>query len=256
MPEQNIPNTPSKQPYFLFTAIIIAGLLIAGAIVLKQDNNEQKVQSANSALSADSKTKNSLIPKEEIKIDPKNINIAGDGDDPSLGDPKAPITMVVFKDFQCHFCKKLHMEIQPQIVEKYVKTGKVKIIDRDFPFLGPASVSAAEAANCAFEQNKYWEYVDALHSVQGGHDPAPFKEDRLKEYAGDIRLNADKFNKCLDSEKYFDEVSKDFEEGKALGVKGTPTTYINGEVLNGALPFEDFEKVIEGLLANTTKNAP
>lgn len=254
MPEQNISNAPSKQPYLLFTAIIIAGLLIAGAIVLKQDNAEQKAQSANSALNADSKSKKD---KNEIKIDPKNINIAGEGDDPMLGNPNAPITMAVFKDFQCHFCKKLHMETLPEIVEKYVKTGKVKIIDRDFPFLGPASVLAAEAANCAFEQNKYWEYVDTLHSVQGGHDSSPFKEDRLKEYADNIGLNADKFNKCLNSEKYFNEVSKDFEEGKALGVKGTPTTYINNEVLNGALPFEDFEKVIEGLLAGTTtKNTP
>ncbi len=249
MPEQNI---PSKQPYLLFMAIIIAGLLIAGAIVLTQDGAQQKAQSASSALKANSETK-----KEEVKIDPKNINISGEGDDPMLGNPNAPITMVVFKDFECHFCKKLHMEIQPKIVEKYVKTGKVKIIDRDFPFLGPASVLAAEAANCAFEQNKYWDYVDILHSVQSGHDSKPFEEDRLKEYATNIKLNTDKFNKCLDSEKYFEEVSKDFEEGKALGVKGTPTTYVNNEVLNGALPFEEFEKVIDGLLAaTTTKNTP
>lgn len=251
MPEQNI---SSKRPYFLFTAIIIAGILIAGAIVLKQDSAEQKAQSANSALNEDSKSKKD---KNEIKIDLKNINIAGEGDDPVLGNPNASITITVFKDFQCHFCKKLHMEILPEIIKKYVKTGKVKIIDRDFPFLGPASVLTAEAANCAFEQNKYWEYVDTLHSVQGGNDPSPFKEDRLKEYAGSLELDADKFNKCLDSEKYFNEINKDFEEAKALGVKGTPTTYINNEVLNGALPFEEFEKVIEGLLVGTTtKNAP
>lgn len=238
----------NKHPYLIFIAIIIAGLLVAGAIIWKNDGG-LKNQPASSSSSV-SEEKNKEIAETSAKKPPANVNIAGEGDDPILGDVNAPITMVIFGDFQCNFCKKLKTKVEPLIIEKYVKIGKVKIIDRDFAFLGKESIWAAEAANCAFEQNKYWEYAAFLYSVQPGHDDAVFSKDNLKSFAQKLKLNLDfgQFNNCLDSDKYLEEVKKDFEDAQALGVTGTPTTYINGEVINGAQPFEEFEKVLESML--------
>src|SRR3989338_6232788 len=127
-------DNTNKQPYLVFTAIIIAGILIAGAIVWKRNGTDNSLSaSRSSAISAEENK--GTVAETSTKNPPANVNIAGEGDDPVLGDPNAKLTMVIFGDFQCHFCKKLEPETTPLIVEKYVKTGKLKIIARDFPFL-------------------------------------------------------------------------------------------------------------------------
>ena len=240
----------NKHPYLIFLAIIIAGIMVAGAILWREDNSSVSNKIASSVNVENMEAEQNNKTGSDIPDSAKNIKIAGEGDDPILGDPDAKITMVIFGDFQCHFCKKLETEIKPIIIEEYVKTGKVKIIARDFPFLGQASVLAASAANCAFEQNRYWEYSELLHSSQTGHDPAPFVKESLSSFAQKLGLEEKKFNECLDSDKYLDEVKKDFDDGRALGVAGTPTSFINGEVLKGALPFEEFKKVIDKILVD------
>lgn len=222
--------------------------MVSGAIIFK---NGFKTGLSQSAASQNKETKENGKDKETRKKE--DVNIAGEGDDPVLGNPNAPIALTIFGDFQCHFCRKLELEIKPQIIEKYVKTGKVKIIARDFPFLDDNSVLAAEAADCALEQNKYWEFSYALHKGQDDGEIMSITPDALKETAANLNLETDKFNKCLDSNQYFNEVNKDFEDGKVLGIAGTPTSFINKEVINGAEPFSEFAKVIDALLAETKR---
>lgn len=241
----NMEQTTKKQPYLIFIAIIIAGLLVSGAILWKDgsgsgENEDNSAASSNIKSSGASKNGKPKRTKEYVKIE-------GEGDDPVLGSPNAPVSMVIFGDFQCHFCRKLELEIKPLIVEKYVKTGKVKIIARDFPFLGKNSALAAEAGNCALEQGNYWEFSDYLHRAQDTEEIISVNSDALKETARKLKLDGNNFDKCLNSEKYLNEVKKDFEDGKLLGIEGTPTTFINNERIDGAEPYSEFEKVIDAL---------
>lgn len=237
----------NKHPYIIFIAIIISGLMISGAILMKSGfkNNPSNSEISNKQPSNEDNNK--------VKRNKEDVNIAGEGDDPMLGNPEAPITMTVFGDFQCHFCRNFELQIKPQIIEKYVKSGKVKIIARDFPFLDDNSTLAAEAADCALEQNKYWEFSDALHSGQETREILSITPAVLKEIAEKLKIETSKFDKCLDSNQYFDEINKDFEDGKILGITGTPTIFINKEIIKGAQPFSEFEKIIDALLSETKR---
>lgn len=227
----------------IFPSLIITiGVIIAGAIIYI--NNSEKltppVISQEEPAIESQQAHNQTYSQEGQKI-----NIIGEGDNPVLGESDAPVTMVVFGDYQCHFHKKFSTETRPQIEEKYVKNGKVKIVFRDFAFVGDESNWAAEAANCAFDQGKYVEYAEKLYQIQKGHDPTAFSQDNLKKLAKDLSLDTNQFNQCFDSGKYVQEVKEDFEEAKELGVSGTPTVFINGRKLAGAQPFKEFEKIIE-----------
>jgi protein-disulfide isomerase len=162
-------------------------------------------------------------------------------EDPFKGSPDAPVTIVEFSDFQCPYCARFYKNTLPQIEEKYIKTGKVKLIYKDFPLsFHQYAQKAAEAAECADEQGKFWEYHDKLFENQSQLDVAS-----LKRYAAELGLDTQAFNECLDSGKMAAEVQQDFNEGKAKGVSGTPTFFINGQKLVGAQPFEAFERIIE-----------
>ena len=119
---------------------------------------------------------------------------------------------------------------------------------KDFPLSGihPDAVKASEAAHCAGDQGKYWEYHDVLFSRQ-----RELQIDRLKQYAADLRLNTTGFNQCLDSGKHAAKVQAGFEEATALGLSSTPSIYINGRLVLGAQPYEAFAAVIEEELARS-----
>ncbi|MBI4037136.1 thioredoxin domain-containing protein [Candidatus Daviesbacteria bacterium] len=167
-------------------------------------------------------------------------------DDPVLGNPNAPITIIEFSDYQCPFCQRFWTETLPLIKSQYIDTGKVKLVYRDFPLssIHPDAQKAAEAAECADEQGKYWEYHDKLFENQ-----FDLSITALKRYAQELGLNTEKFNTCLDSGQMASEVSKDLSEGTAAGVQGTPGFFINGRFLGGAYPFEQFKTIIDEELA-------
>ncbi len=175
-------------------------------------------------------------------------------DDAALGDANAPITMIEFSDFQCPFCRRHYFDSHKQIVDNYVKTGKVKIIYRDFPLgFHQGAQPAAEATECAEEQGKFWEMHDKIFEEQNklGQGTVQFTVDDLKSWATDIGLDSTKFNTCLDSGKYKSEVQKDLQDGSASGVQGTPGFFIgktNGNTATfvaGAYPYATLAQVIE-----------
>ena len=150
---------------------------------------------------------------------PSVVSVSED-DDPVLGNKNAPVTVIEFSDFQCPFCERFYSQTLPLLEQNYISTGKVKLVYRDFPLssIHPDAQKAAEAAECADEQGKFKEMHDKLFENQNS-----LSTSSLKSYAAQLGLDAAKFNGCLDSGKYASEVQKDFNDGSAAGVSGTPS---------------------------------
>lgn len=172
----------------------------------------------------------------------------------SMGDPNAPVKIIEYGDFQCPFCRHFWQQTEPQIIETYVRTGKVYFEYRSFAFLGPESVTAAQAAYCAGDQGRFWEYHDALFANGTGENVGDFTPDKLRGYAATVGLDAKEFDACLTSGKYTEQVNQDMETAKANGVHATPSFLINGKLVEGAQPFEVFQKLIEDILQQGSQN--
>jgi protein-disulfide isomerase len=175
----------------------------------------------------------------------------GVDDDPALGDPKAPVTIIEFGDYQCPYCRQFWRETFPRLKKEYIDTGKVRFIYRDYPqAVHPEAMLSAMAAECADDQGKYYEFHDKLFREQDrrGRDVVRFRTPELKRWAADITLDTAAFNACLDDERHKDEVSKDFKDLEGLGLEGTPIFFVNGRGLLGAHPFATFQKLIEAFL--------
>jgi protein-disulfide isomerase len=173
----------------------------------------------------------------------------GVDDDPVLGEASAPVTIIEFGDYQCPSCRLFWRDVERRLKRDYIDTGKVRLVYRDFPIveIHPEAVVAAVAAQCAADQGKYWEYHDKLFREQDnrGDGLIRFKVADLKKWGADLRLDAAAFNECIDSARHKEEVSKDYADGVAVGIQGTPMFFINGRVVGGAQPYPVFRKVID-----------
>jgi len=166
---------------------------------------------------------------------------------PVKGGEKAPVTIVEFSDFHCPFCKR----VVPTLAQLESKYGeKIKLVFRDFPIesLHPSVSKAHEAARCADEQGKFWAYHDKLFA-----GPANSSPELLNRFAKEVGLEAAAFETCLSSGKHQGVIKKDIEEGRRLGVTGTPAFFINGRLFTGAQPFEAFARVIDEELARVAQ---
>jgi len=164
---------------------------------------------------------------------------------PFKGPEKAPVTIVKFEDFQCPFCK----QVQPTFAELLSRyNGKVRLIHKDLPLdsIHPQARPAAEAARCAEEKGKFWDYHDQLYA----NAPKASAAD-LKSYAKAVGLDVSSFEHCLASGKYKAAVQKDFLEGARLGLTGTPTFFVNGREISGNQPVEAFAAMIDEELARS-----
>jgi protein-disulfide isomerase len=158
------------------------------------------------------------------------------------------VTLVEFADFQCPYCERFVTETQPQINAAYINTDKVRFGYWNFAFLGQESFWAAEASECAADQNAFWEYHDKLFASQSGENQGAFSKDNLKQFAADLNLDTEVFNQCLDSGKYTSLVQQDTQTAQSLGVSSTPTFLLNGQPIVGAQPFTVFQQGIESAL--------
>ena len=173
----------------------------------------------------------------KISLAPPRADVSAD-DDPFMGPPDAPVTLVEFSDFQCPYCRRVQGVLKRLMTAYH---GQLKLVFRDFPLrqIHPEAQKAAEAAQCANDQGQFWPYHDRLFAVTelGG--------EALKQYAVELGLDAEQFNACLDSDKYRDEVQKDIDDALAAGVNATPSFFVNGLPINGAVPFERFVEMVE-----------
>lgn len=174
-----------------------------------------------------------------------------EGGSPILGDSNAPITILEWGDYQCTFCYKFHQNTLSVIQEDFIKTGKVKLIFKDFPLNGPDSLLAAEASFCAEDQGKYWQYHDELYKNWGGERTGWITRESLDEFANTVELDLDEFNECLNEQKYQSKVNTIHEFGKEIGIDATPSFLVfNDEKIikiRGNQPLEVFLKTFDEL---------
>ena len=176
------------------------------------------------------------LPEPELPILPVSAD-----DDPSTGPSGAPITIVEFSDFQCPYCK-LSVPVVKEVLAKY--PGKVRVVYRDYPGPNhPYAQQAAEAAQCAGEQGKFWEYHDILFDRQTAGTGWDFSG-----LAKELGLQLNHFATCLKTGRYREEVAKDLRDGFKLGISSTPTFFVNGRPLVGARSFVDFQALIDTVL--------
>jgi protein-disulfide isomerase len=179
--------------------------------------------------------------KVETMLSPPRIEVAAVG--PSRGETNAPITIVEFSDFECPFCVRAE-EVVKQVLAAY--PGKIRLVYRDYPLPFHARAQkASEAALCAGDQNKYWEMHEKLFANQKALEVG-----QLKQYAKDLGLTTDKFDKCLDSGVKAAAVEDSKKAGEEAGVNGTPHFFINGRGFSGAQPFEKFKEIIDRELSS------
>lgn len=173
----------------------------------------------------------------KINIEPPRVSIEA-GDNPSIGPKNAPVTIIEFTDFQCPFCSRVRPTIN-QLIDEY--KDKIRYVLRDFPLsFHQYAKKAHEAAHCAGDQEKYWEYSKELW----GHQQA-LQIEKLKEYAKNLKLNTKKFDSCLDSGKFTKAVEENVSAGAEAGAQGTPSFFVNGIFLSGARPVGDFKSIID-----------
>lgn len=234
---KRIPMPHSYTP-FLVVLLIIASFLL-GMLVTKLQYLEQGNAGTYPTQAGTQTAGQQQQPAAGAKVDVAVGNL------PVMGDKNAKVKVVEFADFQCPFCKQWFTEVEPNLIKDYVKTGKVAFYWRDYPFLGQESNLAANAARCANEQGKFWEFHDYLYQHQGQENSGAFSADNLKQFGATLSLNTDQFNNCVDSGKYNTEAQKDMTDGQKAGVSGTPTIFINGISVVGAQPYTAFKTVID-----------
>jgi protein-disulfide isomerase len=216
-------------------AVIFCAVLIYQVITLldatAQLKNITQDQNMNQVFATDNNIKDILETK----------------DDPYWGPSEAKIVIVEFSDFQCPYCRQ-QFPILERIRQEY--KDSVKLIYRDFPNLSghPDALNSAIAAECADDQNMFWPYHDLLFTNQEKLNLAD-----LKQYANDLGLDTDKFNQCLDNKKYYYEVLNDLEDGSRLGASGTPTFFINGNMIAGVQSYETLKQILDQALAVKAK---
>ena len=170
---------------------------------------------------------------------------------PIMGDSNAPITVLEWGDYQCTFCYRFHENTLNIINEDFIKTGKVKLVFKDFPLNGPDSLLAAEASYCAEDQEKYWQYHDELYKNWGGERTGWITRESLDRFAVTVDLNLVEFNTCLNEHKYQNRVIALYEFGKEIGIDATPSFLVFNDQkiikIRGNQPLEVFLKTFDEL---------
>jgi len=208
---------------------------------------QQKLNARQEAFLASLRSNGKIVDRLEPPLAARvDVAVAGA---PVRGAPDARVTVVEFSDFECPFCKRANGTMA-SLLEKY--SGKIKLVYRDFPLenIHPLARRAAEAARCARDGGKFWEYHDVLFA----QSPKLAPED-LQRYAVQVGLNAKKFDACLASGAQSAGVQSDIDEGQRLGITATPVFFINGRSVRGAQPAETFARVIDDELARTSRVA-
>lgn len=184
-------------------------------------------------------TNPSVVQNNNQQGQPTRFDISLD-DDPSMGPEDAPIVIVEFSDFRCPYCRRFHEETFPALWEAY--PDQILFVYRDFPVVG--GVEAAQASECADEQDAFWDYHDLLFSGR-----LELGTSAYLSYAEELDLDMEEFNACMDEGRYAEEVEADARYAAGLGANGTPTFFINGIPLIGAQPLAQFQQIIDSELA-------
>lgn len=251
----------SKKDNVLIITIAVSALVLSVGMVFlglqmgKGGSLNDDVLATKISEGIDAYVKNAQQDYEE-EAGPKTVE-EGDyaDDDAVLGDEDAPITIVEFSDYQCPYCRSFFEGAYAELKSKYIDTGKVRLVFRDYPLdFHPDALPAAVAASCVRKitdsDEKYFEMHDKIFSGQSvkGAGTVEITAEELKGYAVDLGADSGKYDKCIVDENIAEEVAADLKEGRELGISGTPAFIVGTTVLEGAYPFEDFAEIIEAEL--------
>ena len=242
----------------IFIALLVVAAFLGGSLVtqLKFSPGEKKEEEGVQEAQKPSPT---TAQKAEAEGEVAVLGVADlasiEDSENVKGDPDAPVTIVEFSEYFCSWCKRYVDETYSRLWEEY--GGQIRYILRDFPVHGEPAKKAAQAAYCAGIGENYWSYHDLLFENQAELFQAQDEgtlEEFLKKLAESLDLNEKEFSRCLSSEQFVDLVEENFQLGRKVGIQGTPSFFVNGRLLVGAQPFENFQAVIEEELEKKTIN--
>ena len=242
---------PSLPKNITMTQLMVAALVVAafllGMLTTKVQYLEKNGSSTQTTTAAAQTAPAAAAPQAQPTLGKQNVSI---GHLPPKGDPNAKVKIVAFEDWRCPFCDQFFKNTEPQIIKDYVDTGKAVIYYRQYQFLGPASVVAGNASECANEQGKFWDFHDYMYQNQPDEsDTSMYTTDKLTQIAGTLGMDTNQFQSCLSANKYDKNVSQDLADGQKAGVSGTPTLFINGQPIVGAQPYSAFKTIIDQALS-------
>ncbi len=238
-----------KKDRFLPVSILVAAALIAGALMFTSFYGGGSGGSGGSG-AAPAGTN----PGAAAVLATSTVTTLG-ARDAILGNQNAPVTLIEYGDYQCPFCGEFFQQTEPSIVSSYVNTGKVRMVFRNFAFLGAESTAAAEAAECAEDQNKLWPYHDALYSAKmaddakgGSENDGFFTRALFIQLARGAGLDVAAFTSCIDIGKYATHEANERTAATAECINSTPTFFVNGTQILGAQPYAAFQAAIDSAL--------
>jgi len=228
---------------FLTLTIVVFAFFL-GMLTNKVSDLEQQVKTSGSTTTTAAAAAAPAAPGvSTAPAGPVNVGV---GNYPPQGDPNAKVTVIEFADLRCPFCEQWFQNIEPNLIKDYVNPGKVKFYFRNYAFLGPASTLAAEAGECANDQGKWWPFHDYMYKNQPDEsDTSMYTNDNLTQIAGNLGMDTSQFSSCLSDPATAKKVAQDLTDGQAAGVNGTPTTFINGVAVVGAVPYTQIKQAID-----------
>ena len=236
--------TQSKRlPYLLIgggALVVAAAVAVVLFAALARDSGSDSPAQATAQDETDT-TPTQVVPVADNKPAPTPTQ-----DQPAV--ETALVTLEEFGDFQCSHCAQFARGMGKQLKEDFVNTGRIRFVFRHFPFIGEESFRAAEATECAADQNKFWEYHDTVFENWKGVNQGAYSDDNLKGFAGRLQLDRDAFDSCLDSGKYRGKVEEDLHLGNRLGVEGTPTLFLQRRRIQVA-SYSELAQLIESAIA-------
>ena len=244
-------SSPHRTLILIAIVGVAIGYLFGGILIPQSQTNQQSTIESDITLPETQleeildEENNSGDNTEQLTL-VENVSI---DDDPIQGDLNAPITIIEFSDYQCPFCKRFYEESHQTIIDDYVATDKVRYVYRDFPLDShPQALPAATAANCAGEQDHYWEMHNMLLDNQDEWSFNSSANQLFQSYASELNLNTEDFSECLSDNQQVQEIFNDQNDGVAATVEQTPTVFINGRKIVGAQPLATYIAIIEGEL--------
>ena len=227
---------------FIAALFLVLGIVIGayGAFKVERANRSWLTDALNEALEGQIGTITS--GQQTAQTDPDaRVDVSAD-DDPAHGPIDAPVVIIEFSDFNCPYCGRFARETLPLLRDNY--DDRIRFVYRDYPILGDSSLQAAIAAECADDQDAFWDFHDLLFENQGS-----FNQELFIRFGEELGLDIEQFTVCQDDPATRDEIGGDFAVAQRLGVSGTPTFFINGRPVVGAQPYEVFQGVIDKELA-------
>ncbi|MCV7056593.1 DsbA family protein [Mycolicibacterium gilvum] len=231
-------NNVGKDVAFIGGLLVIAVALIVYLIMDSPDNGAPTAESPSISTQLTPSTPSDTTL---LSVERRAIN-----DPLALGEVDAPVVMVMFADYRCPFCAKFSRDTEPQLVERFVSNGTLRLEWRDFPIFGDQSMLAARAGRAAAEQGKFWDFNHAVFAVAPDRGHADLTEDALIGFAEQAGVpDLDKFTAGMRGPTFDAAINADLTQATSLGVPSTPAFIVNGDPILGAQPTEDFERAIE-----------